>query len=195
MISVLLWPVKSDIPYVPYIDIHTHFRSGELRISIITPARAYNVPTQWVEIGEQAKVTRILGIDLGDRRIGIAISTPEGRLAVPLRILDTQDFLSDARAIKEIAQAEDVERLVLGHPLSMDGKIGAQARKVDEFAQTLRDVTGLPVDLRDERLSTAQARRSVKKTRETRKPVDDIAAAVILQSYLDGASLSRGSAT
>lgn len=139
-----------------------------------------------MEIGKQAKVTRILGIDLGERRIGIAISSPEGRLAVPLRILDSRDALSDALAIKEIAQAEDVERLVLGHPLSMDGKVGPQARKVGEFAQTLRDVTGLPVDLRDERLSTAQARRSVKKTRGARKPVDDVAAAVILQGYLDG---------
>lgn len=131
-------------------------------------------------------MARILGIDLGERRIGIAISSPEGRLAVPLRILDSQDALSDARAIKEIVQTEDVKRLVLGHPLSMDGKIGAQARKVGKFAQTLRDVTGLPVDLRDERLSTAQARWSVKKNRGTRKPVDDVAAAVILQGYLDG---------
>ena len=186
MLSVLLWPVKSEIPYMHYIDHRACFRSGGFRISIISPARAYNTPNRWVEIGEQAKVTRILGIDLGERRIGIAISSPEGRLAVPLRILDSRDALSDALAIKEIAQAEDVERLVLGHPLSMDGKVGPQARKVGEFAQTLRDVTGLPVDLRDERLSTAQARRSVKKTRGARKPVDDVAAAVILQGYLDG---------
>lgn len=193
MLSVLLSPVKSDIPYMPYIDTYAYFRSGDLRISIISTARAYNVPTQWVEIGEQAKVARILGIDLGERRIGIAISSPEGRLAVPLRILDSQDALSDARAIEEIAQAEDVERLVLGHPLSMDGTIGPQARKVDEFAQTLRDVTRLPVDFCDERLSTAQARRSIKKSRTTRKPVDDVAAAVILQGYLDRLLPNRAS--
>ena len=138
-------------------------------------------------------MARILGIDLGERRIGIAISTPEGGLAVPLRILDSQDALSDARAIDEIARAEDVEHLVLGHPLSMDGKIGPQARKVGEFAQTLRNVTGLPVDLRDERLSTAQARRSVKRTRGARKPLDDVAAAVILQGYLDGLLSGRAS--
>ena len=193
MLAVLLSPVKSDIPYMPYIDIYAYFRSGDLRISIMSTARAYNVPTQWVEIGEQAKLARILGIDLGERRIGIAISSPEGRLAVPLRILDSQDALSDARAIQEIARAEDVERLVLGHPLSMDGKIRAQARKVGEFAKTLRDVTGLPVDLRDERLSTAQARRSVKKPRGAPKPLDDVAAAIILQGYLDGLLPNRAS--
>ena len=131
---------------------------------------------------------RILGIDLGERRIGIAISTPEGGLAVPLRILDAQDDRSDAQAIYEIAQAENVERVVLGHPLSMDGNIGPQAQRVEEFARTLRDVTGLPVDLQDERLSTAQARRSAKQSVRSSKPVDDIAAAVILQSYLDALS-------
>jgi putative Holliday junction resolvase len=133
-------------------------------------------------------VARILGIDLGERRIGIAISTPEGGLAVPLRILDAQGDRSDAQAIYEIAQPEGVERVVLGHPISMDGTTGPQAQRVEEFAQTLREVTGLPVDLQDERLSTAQARRSVKRKGETREPVDDIAAAVILQSYLDGLS-------
>ncbi len=191
MLSVRSWPVKSDIPYMPYIDIYACFRSGDLRISIISRARAYNVQTRWVEIGEQAKVARILGIDLGERRIGIAISTPEGGLAVPLRILDAQDALSDARAIEEIARAEDVERIVLGHPLSMDGTIGPQARKVGEFAQKLRDVTGLPVELCDERLSTAQARRSAKQTGKARKPLDDVAAAVILQGYLDGLMSGR----
>ena len=138
-------------------------------------------------------MARILGIDLGERRIGIAISSPEGRLALPLRILDSRDGLADAQAIEQIARAEDVERLVLGHPLTMEGKIGPQARKVGEFAQTLRDVTGLPVDLRDERLSTAQARQSAKQTGGARKPVDDVAAAVILQGYLDGLLPGRAS--
>lgn len=134
---------------------------------------------------------RILGIDLGDRRIGIAISTPEGGLAVPLRIIESHGGNADAEAIAGIARAEAVDRLVLGHPLSMDGTAGPQARRVDDFAQTLRRVTDLPVDLQDERLSTAAAERSTRSDRKNRGPVDDVAAAHLLQAYLDRRQLAR----
>ncbi len=131
--------------------------------------------------GVLAKVARILGIDLGERRIGIAISTPEGGLAVPLRILDATNDEADAQAITDIAKTENATRLVIGHPISMDGSVGPQASHVETFARRLRAVSGLPVELCDERLSSAQARRTVKRG----KPVDDVAASIILQSYLD----------
>lgn len=126
-------------------------------------------------------MARILGIDLGERRIGIAISTPEGGLAIPLRILDATSEDADAQAITAIAKAEDADRLVIGHPISMDGSVGPQARRVETFVRRLEEISGLPVELCDERLSSAQARRTVKPG----QPVDDIAASVILQTYLD----------
>jgi len=131
-------------------------------------------------------VTRILGLDVGDRRIGLAISTPEGGLAVPLRVLERRRDDSDIEAIAALARAEQVETLVVGHPLSMDGSAGPQARRVEAFARLLAKATGLPFTLWDERLSSVQAERAVRPLRGRRRaPSDDLAAAIILQSYLD----------
>jgi putative Holliday junction resolvase len=131
-------------------------------------------------------VGRILGLDVGERRIGLAISTPEGRLAVPLRVLERRDEAADLEAIAALARAEQVDTLVIGHPLSMDGTAGAQARRVEAFARALAKVAGLPFELWDERLSSVQAERSVRLARGRRRvPSDDVAAAIILQGYLD----------
>jgi putative Holliday junction resolvase len=127
---------------------------------------------------------RILGLDVGERRIGLAISTPEGRLAVPLRILESGKEPADIDAIAEIARAEDATAIVVGYPLSLDGSVGQQARRVEAFARRLEHSTGLPVALWDERLTSVQAERSLTGSRR-RGPVDDVAAAIILQSYLD----------
>lgn len=136
---------------------------------------------------------RILGLDLGERRIGLAISDPEGRLAVPLRILERRGDAADIRAITDLALAEGVEVLVVGNPLSMDGSVGAQARATQAFAERLTKTSGLPMHLADERLTTVQAERAPigprkgggKKARRRRPPSDDLAAAILLQSYLD----------
>ena len=129
---------------------------------------------------------RILGLDVGERRIGLAISTPEGRLAVPLRVLERRHVAADLEAIAALARSEQVETLVIGHPLSMDGTAGVQARRVEAFARALAKVAGLPFELWDERLSSVQAERSVRPLRRKRRaPADDVAAAIILQSYLD----------
>jgi putative Holliday junction resolvase len=131
-------------------------------------------------------VTRILGLDVGERRIGLAISTPEGGLAVPLRVLERRRDDSDIEAIAALARAEHVETLVVGHPLSMDGSAGPQARRVEAFARLLAKATGLPFALWDERLSSVQAERAVRPLRRRRRaPSDDVAAAIILQGYLD----------
>jgi putative Holliday junction resolvase len=135
---------------------------------------------------------RVLGLDVGERRIGVAISTPEGRLAVPLRIIQRSVEAEDARALRELARAEGADLLVIGHPLSLDGTAGPQAKLIEAFAERLGRATGLRVELWDERLTTAQARRSPAGAkrgraagRRSRALDDDVAAAIILQSYLD----------
>jgi len=137
-------------------------------------------------------VGRILGLDVGERRIGLAISDPERRLAVPLRILERRGEAVDAQAIIDLARAERVEVLVVGHPLTLAGAVGPQARQVEAFAQRLADASGLPLELWDERLSSVQAERAPPGPRARRAkggrrqgPADDVAAAILLQSYLD----------
>ncbi len=128
---------------------------------------------------------RILGLDVGERRIGVAISTPEGGVAIPLRIIDAQDENAAARAIVELARSEGASLVIIGHPISMDGTVGAQARRTETVAKTLQETSGLQVELWDERLSTAQAKRAPSPAGKRRAPVDDVAASIILQSYLD----------
>lgn len=140
-----------------------------------------------------ADVGRMLGLDVGERRIGVAISDEEGRLAVPLRILQHRDDAADARAIADLARAEQVDALVVGHPLSLDGTVGPQARRVEAFAKRLEQVSGLPLALWDERLTSVQAERApinrrkgaARGGRRRRAPADDLAATILLQSYLD----------
>ena len=133
-------------------------------------------------------MARVIGLDLGERRIGIAISTPEGGLAVPLRVLESAGDDEDVAAIATLAASEQAERIVIGHPISLDGTRGPQAERTERFGKLLADKTGLPVELADERLSTVQARRT---PGAPRGPVDDIAASVILQSYLDHHAADR----
>lgn len=108
---------------------------------------------------------------------------------MPLRVLECTDQESDIAAIAELARCEHVEALVVGYPISMDGSIGPQARRVEAFAQRLAKASGLPLELWDERLSSVQAQRlqrqNPKKKSRRRAREDDLAAAVILQHYLD----------
>lgn len=130
--------------------------------------------------------TRSLGLDIGDRRIGVAMSDPQGILASPLTIINRTDELSDIDAILAIVDQNQVEVVVVGLPLSMNGSIGPQAEKVQDFARQLSRHTKMPIEFRDERLTTVTARRLMKMTGKDRKSRDDaMAAALILQSYLD----------
>ena len=133
----------------------------------------------------RTNVGRILGLDVGERRIGLAISTPEGRLAVPLRVLERRGDAADTEVIAALTREERAEALVIGHPLSMDGSAGAQARRVEAFARLVAKATGLPYQLWDERLTSVQAERAVRALRGRRRASDDVTAAIILQSYLD----------
>jgi len=131
---------------------------------------------------------RALGVDLGTRRIGLAISDARGKVATPYATLERTNDEHDANAIAEVASAEEAKLIVLGHPLMLDGTRGDAAAVAEAFAAKLKE-SGIRVALWDERLTTKQAEGSLKrrgmKGRERRAVVDKVAAQVLLQSYLD----------
>jgi len=132
----------------------------------------------------------VLGLDLGDARIGVAISDDDRRLAVPVGTVRT-GAPADLKAIASIVRERDVALVVVGHPLLMSGHAGERAHHAERFAEALGAFLGVPVVLHDERLSTVEAERSLREAgvrgRERRRAVDRSAAAVILQSFLDAA--------
>jgi putative holliday junction resolvase len=117
----------------------------------------------------------------------LAISDPLGIIASPLTIISRQNSEADVQAIVDIVTKNDVRRIIVGLPFSMDGTLGAQAEKVKTFAEELSRYTDIPLEYRDERLSTVAAKRLVQKVRKTNRETryDSAAAALILQSYLD----------
>jgi len=137
-------------------------------------------------------VTRSLGLDVGDRRIGVALSDPEGILASPLTTINYVEERVAIEAIISIIGQNQVGQIIVGLPRSMDGSLGRQAEKVSDFTQRLCAHTDVPVEFRDERLTTVSAKRLMQaartgKNRKAKKKSGDdaIAAAIILQSYLD----------
>lgn len=133
-------------------------------------------------------MARAIGVDLGTRRIGLAISDPAGKLATPLTVLQRTSDSADAQAVVELASAEDVELIVVGYPLALDGTKGDAALVAEAFAAKLTEL-GATVELFDERLTTAEAEKRLKgrgmKGKQRRQVVDQVAAAVILQGFLD----------
>jgi putative Holliday junction resolvase len=117
----------------------------------------------------------------------LALSDPLGIIASPLTIISRQNSKADMQAIVDIVTKNDVRRIIVGLPFSMDGTLGAQAEKVRIFAEELSRHTDVPLEYRDERLSTVAAKRLVQKVRKTNRETryDSAAAALILQSYLD----------
>ncbi len=130
---------------------------------------------------------RVLGLDVGDRRIGLALSDPTGLLASPFGVVERGP--SDLVDIVSISEENEVAEIVVGLPLSMSGDSGRQAGKVRAFVRDLRSQTDLPIKMVDERLSTVQAQsmlhQSDRRRRGDRGQLDAAAAAVILQAYLD----------
>ncbi len=133
-------------------------------------------------------IERILGLDIGDRRIGVAVSDPLGITAQPLGMIESKGWGPDIRRIGAYVEEYQCKLVVTGLPLLMNGTKGEQANKVIAFAEQLKKA-GFEVALWDERLSSAMAERvliSGDVSREKRKKVvDQTAAAVILQGYLD----------
>jgi putative Holliday junction resolvase len=134
----------------------------------------------------------VLGIDAGERRVGVAISDPTRLIASPLAVLDRRRGLHPVlESLSAIAEREGVSQLVVGLPLNADGSEGPQARRAREFARVTERVLGVPVSLWDERLSTRRAEaivraqgRNLRRVRQ-RGQLDAIAAAAILQDFLD----------
>ena len=132
---------------------------------------------------------RCLGLDIGDRRIGVALSDPEGILASPFTIIERTEDSQALAAIVEIINKQDVGQVIVGLPRSLGGSLGEQAEKVNEFADRLAGQIKVPLEYRDERLTTVMAQRlkrasGGKKTRGKAR-YDAQAAALILQGYLD----------
>lgn len=133
---------------------------------------------------------RALGIDLGAKRIGIALSDSDGRLATPYDVVTrTKDKAADHRKIAALAAETGAEVLVVGLPLGLDGRSGRSASAARREADELAAATGLPVELWDERLTTVTAERDLAaiglKGPARRKVVDKVAASVLLQAWLD----------
>lgn len=132
---------------------------------------------------------RILGLDYGEARIGVAVSDALGILATPLETISEKDRELQLAAVAAVAKEQRVEKLVFGLPRRMDGTSGHRAEYTEAFAKELSEKTGLPYDMWDERLSSAEAHRLLDeggvsgKNRKTK--VDKIAAVIILQGYLD----------
>jgi putative Holliday junction resolvase len=136
-------------------------------------------------------VPRILGLDLGTRRIGVAVSA--GTVATPYSVLErSTDHSADHAAIAALVDELGAERVVVGLPLSLDGKMGPAARAAAEEAEILGDVLAVPVETYDERLTTVTADRLLSSLglsgQARRRVVDKVAAAVILQAWLDRSS-------
>jgi putative Holliday junction resolvase len=140
-------------------------------------------------MGQTSRPGRALGLDLGDARIGVAISDDDRRLAVPLGNVPT-GAPADLKAIAALVREHGVTAVVVGHPRSMSGGSGPRAVKAERFAEALSAALGVPVELQDERLSTVEAERSLREAGvdgpARRRIVDRTAATVILQAWLDG---------
>ena len=132
---------------------------------------------------------RILALDVGDRRIGVAKSDPMAVLANPFKIIKRTEEDTDIEAIVQMVDSLDIGRIIVGLPLSLDGSLGQQAEKVEAFTDKLRLKIKIPLEFCDERLSTVSARQLMRQAaskKTTRLKHDDAAAAaVILQGYLD----------
>lgn len=132
---------------------------------------------------------RVLCLDLGERRIGLAISDAGGTLATPIGYIQRTRLRQDIQRVLDYARERDADAIVAGLPISLNGSIGPQAKLVEGFIKALREKTDLPVDTMDERFSTAEAERLLRQAgrqpSRNKGELDSAAAAVILQEYLD----------
>ncbi len=136
---------------------------------------------------------RAIGVDLGSKRIGVALSDSAGTLAVPFEVVQrSKDRARDHRAIAALAAEAEAEVVVVGVPYSLDGSVGPAARRALAEIRAMRRALAVPVETYDERLSTVTAHRSLQEmdvdAATRRKVVDKVAAAVILQAWLDNRS-------
>lgn len=132
---------------------------------------------------------RILGLDVGRRRVGVAVSDPTGLIATPVEVIEVRSLKGAIRRVLEICREQQAELIVVGLPVSLGGELGPQAREVLQFVEALRRRSPVPVETWDERLSTVGAARLLQAgghdSRSMRGRLDAAAAAFMLQGYLD----------
>jgi putative Holliday junction resolvase len=144
---------------------------------------------------------RVMGFDVGDRRVGIAVSDPLGYTAQPLMTLHRKNRRADVKSVGRLLRRHGVVEAVVGNPLYMSGDVSPQALKAQAFAEELRTEFGVTVHLWDERLTTTQAHRHLDDSGfaprgpggERKGIIDQVAAVLILQSFLDARSHGGGS--
>lgn len=139
--------------------------------------------------GASAPPGRVLGLDLGDARIGLAVSDPDRRVVVPHGTVRVGQPPGELKAVAALVGDLGISTVVVGHPRSMSGASGPRAQQAEAFADALRAVVAVPVELQDERLSTVEAERALREAgitgRRRREVVDESAAVVILDAWLD----------
>lgn len=139
---------------------------------------------------------RVLALDVGERRIGVAVSDPSQTLARSLKVLKRTSLPEDIAAIRRLAEEHQAVQIIVGYPRSMDGTVGETARQMEGFAREMERALQIPVLLWDERLSTVTAARLLSErgvsARRQRGRIDSVAAAVILQDYLDSRPPDEG---
>lgn len=132
---------------------------------------------------------RALALDIGEVRVGIAVSDAAGKIASPVKVLPAQEVLSRARSFRMILEDYEPDVLVCGRPKTMSGEDGPQAERIVAQAQQIAAACGLPLEFEDERLSSSEAKRILReqglKEKDMRGKVDMIAASLFLQTWLD----------
>jgi putative holliday junction resolvase len=132
---------------------------------------------------------RVLAIDPGTVRLGLALSDPSGTIAQPLSVLPRRSSQEDLQALADLVKTHNVGLIVIGLPRTMDGRIDVAAKEAQAFGAAVAGVTGLPVKYWDERLTTVAAERYLidqgKRRNKRRQEVDRMAATLLLQGYLD----------
>lgn len=132
---------------------------------------------------------RVLGVDFGDRNVGLALSDPLGLTAQPLMTYRLGTAEEDARFFSDLVRKHEVSEIVVGLPVRLDGTPGSRAEKTREFARWLEETLGLPISFFDERLTTRQALQLMRgqkiRTRQRRSVENQISASLILDSYLE----------
>ena len=135
------------------------------------------------------KKARILCLDVGEKRIGIAISDPGGQVAFPRKVLKRTSWEKDLRTILDVIEENQVDKLVIGHPITLSGGKSQQTLLTEEFTNRVKNKIDIETILWDERLSTSEADKSLSrmgtKSRKRKDKIDSIAASLILQNYLD----------
>jgi len=138
-------------------------------------------------------VKRVLGIDHGDARVGLAVSDELGMLAHALETVEVKKTPDLAAYVAKIATEKDVRQVVIGNPKNMDGTSGSASQKVKEFAEKLRALVTCPVTLWDERLTSVAAQKALhqagRNVKQSREVIDQVAAQMILQSWLDAQAM------